>query len=375
MKVSIGSKIFEGPWGGGNLFVKNLKNYLESKGVKVIFDLYDADIDLIVLTDPRKSSYSSTYTHKDIMNYLKYINEKAVVVQRFNECDERKNTKDVNNFMIQANVCSDKNIFVSNWLEEIYKRSGLTDKENQIIMTGADKEIFNNKDFHKWDEKSKFRIVTHHWGTNINKGFNEYKKLDSFIGEGDNSKTFEFTFIGNLPEDFEFIHSNHIEPLHGKNLSNELKRHHLYLTASKNEPSGNHHIEAAQCGLPILYLNSGGIPEFCKGFGLPFDEKNLFESLYEIKENYFDYREKVKSYPYDANKMCKEYYDLILDLIEKRDLYVEKRILSNPQLIENYSYFLFKQTFGRLIHRNKLLHNFYNYLIRGYLKFKSIIIK
>jgi len=32
MKISIGSKIIEGPWGGGNLFVINLKNYLISNG-------------------------------------------------------------------------------------------------------------------------------------------------------------------------------------------------------------------------------------------------------------------------------------------------------------------------------------------------------
>ena len=32
MKISIGSKIIDGPWGGGNLFVINLKNYLIDKG-------------------------------------------------------------------------------------------------------------------------------------------------------------------------------------------------------------------------------------------------------------------------------------------------------------------------------------------------------
>ena len=39
MKVSIGSRIVNGPWGGGNLFVKNLSNYLEQNGHKVIYDL------------------------------------------------------------------------------------------------------------------------------------------------------------------------------------------------------------------------------------------------------------------------------------------------------------------------------------------------
>ena len=32
MKVSIGSKIVDGPWGGGNLFVKNLSSYRTSLG-------------------------------------------------------------------------------------------------------------------------------------------------------------------------------------------------------------------------------------------------------------------------------------------------------------------------------------------------------
>ena len=30
MKISIGTKIKDGPWGGGNLFAINLKNYLEN---------------------------------------------------------------------------------------------------------------------------------------------------------------------------------------------------------------------------------------------------------------------------------------------------------------------------------------------------------
>ena len=39
MKISIGSRIIEGPWGGGNLFVVNLKNYLIENGHEVIHDL------------------------------------------------------------------------------------------------------------------------------------------------------------------------------------------------------------------------------------------------------------------------------------------------------------------------------------------------
>ena len=60
----------EGPWGGGNLFITNLKNYLESKGNKVIFDLFDPDIDIILIIDPRMLSESVIYSIKDIQFYF-----------------------------------------------------------------------------------------------------------------------------------------------------------------------------------------------------------------------------------------------------------------------------------------------------------------
>ena len=74
----------------------------------------------------------------------------------------------------------------------------------------------------------------------------------------------QFSYIGNLPHNFEFKNSIKIQPLHGARLANKLKENHIYITASQNEPSGNHHIEAAQCGLPIMYLKSGGIQSTVK---------------------------------------------------------------------------------------------------------------
>ena len=91
MKISIGSKIIEGPWGGGNLFAINLSNYLAEKSNDVIYDLSEPDIDLILLTDPRsRSESSSTFNHIDILKYKKYVNPNVSVVQRINECDERR---------------------------------------------------------------------------------------------------------------------------------------------------------------------------------------------------------------------------------------------------------------------------------------------
>ncbi|MAV60966.1 MAG: hypothetical protein CMQ83_01215 [Gammaproteobacteria bacterium] len=325
MKISISSKIIEGPWGGGNLFVKNLSNFLENKNIKVVHNLFDSDIDIILLIDPRKDSITTSYSYLDVIHYLKYVNTNAVVVHRFNECDERKNTTGVNNFMIKANVCSDLNIFVSDWLKQIYLNQGLINTNNRVIMTGADKNVFNSEGYKLWDGSSKIKIVTHHWGNNPNKGFEIYKKLDDMIKTQPYKNLIEFKYIGNLPENFEFENTSYLEPLAGNMLANELSSNHIYLTASKNEPSGNHHIEAAQCGLPILYLDSGGIPEFCKGFGIGFNEYNFEEKLNEIIKNYFKIQKEMINYPYSSDKMCEEY------LFEFEKIYKNKTHISKDR--------------------------------------------
>ena len=75
MKVSIGSRIIPGPWGGGNLFVKNLTHHLLTNGHEVIYDLTDPYIDLILLTDPRsRKESSSSFSHLEIIDYKKYVN-------------------------------------------------------------------------------------------------------------------------------------------------------------------------------------------------------------------------------------------------------------------------------------------------------------
>ena len=338
MKISIGAKTFDGPWGGGNLFVKNLAEYLRSKGHKVCFDLYSDDLDLILLTDPRKTSSSSAFTHKEIINYKKYINNDVLVVHRINECDERKNTNFVNKYLMYANTYSDYTVFVSSWIKNLYKEQGLNVENSSVILAGADKEIFNSDGFIPWDGKSKVKIVTHHWGANWNKGFDIYKQLDEIIEKESFSKKIEFSYIGNLPKKFQFKNTNVISPLSGKDLSDELKKHHIYLTASLNEPSGNHHIEGAQCGLPLLFINSGGIPEYSSGYGVVFNKSNFISKLNEIVNNYSLYSENVKKYPFNANSMSNEYLDLFSNLMKNKNKYIKNRRSKDENLSEKLIY-------------------------------------
>ena len=102
LKISLNVEYKNGPWGGGNLFIANLTDFLESKGHVVIFDLFDSDIDIILIIDPRMLSESVMYSVKDIKFYVKNKNKNCKVIHRINECDERKNTNGINEYYINA---------------------------------------------------------------------------------------------------------------------------------------------------------------------------------------------------------------------------------------------------------------------------------
>ena len=156
MKVSIGTNIKEGPWGGGNLFAINFSNYLVEKGYKVVNSLEDNDIDAILLTEPRRTSESSAFTHIDILKYQQFINKNVVVVHRINECDERKNTNFVNQYLIEANSAADETVFVSSWLKKLFIKNGIKNKNLNVILSGANGKIFNPKKYLVYEYLSSF---------------------------------------------------------------------------------------------------------------------------------------------------------------------------------------------------------------------------
>ena len=333
MKISIGTNIKDGPWGGGNLFALNLMDHLKKNGHKVVNNLQDDDIDLVLITEPRRTSESSAFTHLDVLNYLKYINPKTLVVHRINECDERKDTNYVNKYLIEANKVADQTVYVSNWLMELFLSQGINTKNNKVIMAGANKQIFNRDGFNLWNGKSKLKLVTHHWGANWNKGFDTYSKIDNMLDSDYWKNKIEFTYIGNLPKNFNFKNVKFLKPLSGVKLAEEIKKNNLYITGSLNEPSGNHHIEGAQCGLPLLYIDSGGMSEYCEDYGIAFDNNNLENKLDEMIINYFKYVEKLKSYKFNADLMCADFENLFMKMnTNKNDYYKNRFIDTTPNI-------------------------------------------
>ena len=324
MKISIGTKIKKDQaWGGGNNFAINLGTFLQKKGFKVFYDLKCKDLDLIVLTDPRKGSQSSSFDSTDVKNYLINVNSKALVVHRVNECDERKNTKHINQELLNANRVADHTIYISNWLRKLLLKFGFPKSSNSVILNGADKSLFK---FTKntW-KQGKIHLVTHHWSNHPNKGARIYQKLDKILNRNYWKRKIKFTYIGNRPQGVEFRNTKIIKPLYGKKLSNALGLNHIYITGSINEPGGNHQNEGAVVGLPLLYVKSGCMNEYCKGFGVSYNYKNLEKKIIEIIKNYKKLKKKIKYYPFNSLKTCDQYYKLFLKLKKNQTKILSKR--------------------------------------------------
>ena len=252
MKISIGMKLRNSPWGGGNQFGNALSGYLCQHGHEVIFNLNDVDVDIILLTDPRNQSISASFRDKEIIRYRR-MNPEAIVVHRVNECDERKATKDVNAQLRKATLCADHTVFISNWLRSLHLSQGMKPLEHSVILNGSDTSIFNQKGYQRWDGNSVLRLVTHHWGSGWLKGFDVYQRLDEMLTDKTFKKKYHFNYIGNIPVGFSFQNVEFMTPLQGEKLAHAIKQNHVYLTASQFEPGGHHQNEGGCCGLPILY--------------------------------------------------------------------------------------------------------------------------
>jgi hypothetical protein len=146
--------------------------------------------------------------------------------------------------------------------------------------------------------------------------------LDRLI-ESSAIKDIEFCFIGNFPTHLkdEFRHTKFILPKSGLDLAKELRNHDVYITAAKNEAGGMHHIEGALCGLPLLFINSGALPEYCSPYGLMVEQDTLKEKIHQMKNEYDFFLKKLEKYEFTSDNAGRAYLDLFERLRKNHQSY------------------------------------------------------
>lgn len=328
MKIAVNFRVVDGPWGGGNRFLKGVIAAFGAAGHHVFHDLARPDLDFILLLDPRRRHPAVTFSPAAAWAYCQFTNPQALVIHRINECDERKGTTGMNRRLKRANGVADHTVFVGDWLRNLDLWQGENRAGYSVIRNGADPAVFNSLGMEPWSGSGPLKLVTHHWGGNWMKGFDVYQRLDTLLESSAWQDRIAFTYIGNLPKGFSFRNARYVLPLDGVALAQELRSHHAYVTGSINEPGGNHQNEGALCGLPLLYRQSGCLPEYCEGFGLSFqgpdDMITALEALLE-PSRYQALQESMGSYPHTADKTNAEWVALLADLDSRRAALLAQR--------------------------------------------------
>ena len=183
---------------------------------------------------------------------------------------------------------AEKTIFQSSYSLEKHLELGMEFRNPVVILNAADPEIFHPRGRVGFSRDRKVRLIAASWSNNLNKGAPVYQWLDEHL----DWERFEFTFVGQSPIVFKNIRM--IPPVDSYKLAGLLREHDVYLTASRNDPCSNSLIEALVCGLPAIYLQSGGHSEIVNQAGAGFEAaEQIPELLNQVVDGYESFQSRI----------------------------------------------------------------------------------
>jgi glycosyltransferase involved in cell wall biosynthesis len=239
------------------------------RGWRVVFDLR-RDPDVVLVIDPRRDHPTKRFGLADLEPFRER-NPQVPILHRINECDQRKGTNDIDELLRRTNALADHTVFISEWLRDYFiERWFDASRSHSVIYNGADPCVYHPIGNHLPSPGETIRVVTHHWSPHWLKGYDVYRQLDELIAAGELPGV-SFRVIGRWPEEIRWKATETFAAMTGAPLAAKLRECHIYLTASRWEPCGMHHVEGAQCGLPLVYHeDGGGIVEAGQRYGIGF---------------------------------------------------------------------------------------------------------
>ncbi len=311
--LAVSMRPASGPWGGASPFVHQLTALLRRRGWRVQFSLHPVP-DVILVIDPRNDHPAKKFGLREL-EIFRREHPRVPILHRINECDQRKNTSDIDELLRRTHEIADYTVFISEWLCDYFAAKWFDkSRPHSCIYNGANPRHFHPMGYRLPRPGEKIRIVTHHWSDNPMKGFVEYGQLDALMADGA-LPDFEFHVIGRWPAGMQWRAAKLMRPLAGRPLGDALRQCHLYITASRWEPCGMHHVEGAQCGLPLLYHeDGGGIVEAGRRYGIGFRD-DLVVKLRELAANLAAYHQKVLEAIPSGDRMVLDYADILQMLV------------------------------------------------------------
>lgn len=203
---------------------------------------------------------------------------------------------------------ADATVFQSRYSAEASRERGLAFREPTVVPNAVDPAIFHPPAVRR-PRGSRLRLVSTSWSPNPRKGGPTYR----WLGERLDADRFEYTFVGQSSEALPGVRT--LPPLPSRELADVLRHHDVFVTASIDDPCSNALLEALACGLPALFVESGGHRELVGEAGVGFrSTEDLLPALEQLADELDDRRARIA----------------VPSLAEVADRYLEVLGLSRP---------------------------------------------
>jgi glycosyltransferase involved in cell wall biosynthesis len=307
------------PWGKANSFIKSLYSALQQTGQVEFAEDIEDDYSILFL-DAFKEGIASSPERTQSEKVEKYQSvradssgKKKIFVRAVNLKRHSRRFGFLYWFRDVAKIklvnTADMVIFQSYYQKGFFTKYGYKGKNNVVIHNGADTDIFSDKG-NLWDGKENLKIVS------CSLSSHPVKRHD-LITKVSECKGVEVSHIGDWPDSVDEKNVKLLGVLGREEVADVLKRSHVFLHPAVKDVCPNVVFEAICCGLPVIYNDSiGSSAEIVKDNGVALNIKNPQQTIEQVKENYFDLKQKVKSssHYYSIDRVAKQYSDVFREV-------------------------------------------------------------
>lgn len=243
------------PYGGGNQFLLALVRELERRGLT---------IETNRLSGGTPACLYNSFNF-DFSRLRRFAREGVRKVHRVDgPVGVYRGFDDGTDLRIAAiNELADATILQSRYSLEKHAELGLELHNPTVIHNTVDPAIFHPPA--QREQRERLRVITTSWSDNPRKGTDVLTWLDRNL----DFDAFELTFAGNTQATFERIRV--VGPLPSEPLASLLRSQDVFLAPSRDDPCSNALLEGLACGLPAVFVRSGGHPELVGEAGFGFD--------------------------------------------------------------------------------------------------------
>jgi glycosyltransferase involved in cell wall biosynthesis len=247
------------PYGGGNQFLLALVRELRARGLVVEANRLSGATPACLYNSFNFDFVRLRRFARDGVRMVHRVDGPIGVYRGFDDGTDRRILQ-INHELAQATILQ------SRYSLDKHRELGLDLRDPVVIHNAVDPELFHPPKTREPVTERRVRLIATSWSDNPRKGADLLAWLDRNLDHGG----FELTFAGNTRATFEHIRV--VGPLPSEPLADLLREHDIYLATSRDDPCSNALLEALACGLPAVFLRSGGHPELVGEAGIGFDD-------------------------------------------------------------------------------------------------------